>query len=515
MDIPEELLKWTENLSVPEKRFIKLQGKARSGTDSQLLMLFDWLNKTGEKEKLPAKASFSRNLPTLAARLKALMLDSLYLLHKESTVSLQLNSAYSEILLLQSKSLMSVAARQQKKARKLAAAYSRYSFLLLLTENEIMLAQSLPVEQFAGRLAELRSEEQLIHKNLQYLRNLWHTHNELLVLARMYPFSLDTEVVKQVRTLAETEEVQNAFQSSSFLEYALAVSILGIRDMFIRDPDSSVPRYQKLIRRWQALPDWQIDQPQLLLTVCKYYQNACIFSPVDHEKISADLTFLSGFSGLPRKDLVNLQDLLYSNQFAIALNTGRFDVALPMIAEIENWLSVHAGELTENQVYPYRCNFIVAEFLSGNYAAANRQVNNLLNVHNRKARIDIYEFALLIRPILQFESGDDLHNEYLIRSGKRHFQKNKSAADFELMVMKFLTLLHEQALAADRRKAFHNFLQELERFADSLPPTIPLLGLNEISMWAESNATGTPIRDVFLRRVEENLRMLEGVKKIG
>lgn len=478
-------------------------------------MLFDWLNKTGEKDKLPEKASFSRNLPTLAARLKSLMLDSLYLLHKESTVSLQLNSAYSEILLLQSKSLMSAAARLQKKARKLAATYSRYSFLLLLTENEIILAQSLPVEQFAGRLAELRNEEQTIQEQLQFLQNLRQTHNELLVLARMYPFSLDQEVVKQVCTLAETADVQKALHSSAFLEHALAVSILGIRDMFTRDPDSSVPRYQNLIRRWQALPDWQIDQPQLLLTVCKYYQNACIYSPVDHERVSADLAFLSGFTGLPRKDLVNLQDLLYSNQFAIALNTGRFDVALPMITEIENWLSEHASELTENQVYPYRCNFIVAEFLSGNYVAANRQVNYLLNMHNRKARIDIYEFALLIRPILQFELGNDLHSEYLIRSGKRHFQKNKNAADFELMVMKFLPLLHDQALAADRRNVCKKFLYELEQFADLLPPTIPLLGLNEISMWVESNATGIAIRDVFLRRVEENLRMLEGVKKIG
>ncbi|MGL5889412.1 MAG: hypothetical protein ACRC3B_05980, partial [Bacteroidia bacterium] len=275
------------------------------------------------------------------------------------------------------------------------------------------------------------------------------------------------------------------------------------------------PRYQKLIRKWQQLPEWQKDQPLLLLTVCKYYQNACIFSPVDHEKINADLAFLNGFTGLPKEELISLQDILYSNRFAMLLNTGKFDVLIPMISEIDQWLVKEQTVLTENQTYPYFCNFVVAEFLSGNFAAANRQVNRLLSEHNRKARLDIYEFALILRTVLQFELSDNSLNEYLIRSGKRHFQKNKIAADFELMVMKYLTLLNDTALPGERKKVSAKLMNELEQFADTLPPTIPLLGLNEIMMWAEANATETPIREIFLKRVEENLRMLEGVKKIG
>ncbi|MGL5889095.1 MAG: hypothetical protein ACRC3B_04385, partial [Bacteroidia bacterium] len=358
MEIPEDLKKWQQNLSVPEKRFIKLQGKIRSGTDSQLLMLFDWLNQAGEKDQLPEKAAFARNLPTLAARLRDLILDSLYLLHKENTVQMQLNSMLGEIHLLQAKTQVNSAARQLKKAKKLAYDFSRYTYVLLFIENEILFAQKLPVDQFAKRLNELREEENEVHAKLRALSLLQHTHNELLVLARRFPFSLEPDVVRQVRQFAEIEETETALQSDSFLEYALAVSILGIRDMFTRDPDSSVPRYQSLIRKWQKLPEWQKDQPLLLLTVCKYYQNACIFSPIDHEKINADLAFLNGFTGLPKEELISLQDILYSNRFAMLLNTGKFDVLIPMIGEIDQWLVKEQAVLTENQTYPYFCNFV-------------------------------------------------------------------------------------------------------------------------------------------------------------
>jgi hypothetical protein len=515
MEVPEELKKLARNLSVPEKRFIKIQSKSRSGTDTQVFKLFDWLNRASDNEQLPPRAEFTNNLPTLAARLRSIILNSLYLLHKDDNVEMRLTSMLSDVHLLQSKKLYSTAARQLKKAKKLAYEFSRYGYVQLFIQNEKQLAQKLPVDEFALRIEDLQKEEKLVQEQLQQLSSLQHTHDQLIIMLRKFPFSLDPEVIQHVKQLAEVPETEEAMQSSAFLENALAVSILGIRDMFIRDPDASVPRYQKLIRRWQKSADWQIDQSQLLLTVCKYYQNACIFSPVDHEKINADLAFLEGFGGLPKEDMVAMQDLLYSNQFAMAINTGKFDVVIPMIGEIEQWLDTAKDFLAESQLYPYYCNFAVAEFLAGNFTAASKKINRIITFHNRKDRLDIYEFALVLRTVLQYELGNEPLNENVIRSGKRHFQKNKAAADFELMVMRYITQLADAGNQSEKKVICKMLKDELGKFSASLPATIPLLGLNEVIIWAESKEQGISIRESFLKRVEARMRLLEGMKKIS
>ena len=110
MEIAEELKKWVQALSTAEKRFVKLQGKSRAGSDSQLLGLFDWLNRAQENEPVPADAAFLRNLPTLSIRLRSLILDSLRLLRKDDSVDSRLQTMMNEIALMQSKKLHHAAA---------------------------------------------------------------------------------------------------------------------------------------------------------------------------------------------------------------------------------------------------------------------------------------------------------------------------------------------------------------------------------------------------------------------
>lgn len=515
MTIPDELKKWVQQLTTAEKRFIKLQGKIRSGSDSQLIGLFDYLNQNPDADALPAKSALARNLPTLTTRLRSLVLDSLYLLHKDDNTEMQLSSMLTEIALLQSKNLQPAAARQLKRAKKLAYDYCRYTYVLLFLEAEQQAALKLPVNQLEERLQELRDEELQVMERQRRLRELQQVHNQLLLLAKQFPFSREPGVLQQIRSLADVPLVQQAYENEPFLEHALAVNIFGIRDLFLRDPDSAVPRYQQLIRRWQQQPGWVLDQTQLLLAVCKYYQNVCIFSPVDYTHINADLAFLHGFGKLPESLRLALQDVLYGHQLAITLNMARFDVLSTVIPEIETWLEHEAQQLTESQVLPYRCNILVAEFMAGNFAAAHRQVNKLLALHSRKDRMDIYEFGLIMRAVLQFELEDDSLNEYIIRSGKRHFSRNKIAADFELMVLQHLARLHELTDSRERRAGFGKLREAVDAFAETLPPTIPLLGLNEIRWWAEAGETGVPLKSIFIDRINANLRMLEGVEKLG
>src|SRR5687768_6319688 len=123
---------------------MNLIGKARAGSGSQVLELFNWLNKSGDEETIPDKTTFRANLPTLVVRLREHMLDSLRLLHKESDINATLRTSLSDIAILQSKKLWTAAARQLRKTKKLAIETSRYTYVLQCIEAELVQVKYLP-----------------------------------------------------------------------------------------------------------------------------------------------------------------------------------------------------------------------------------------------------------------------------------------------------------------------------------------------------------------------------------
>jgi hypothetical protein len=515
MDSSEELKKWVESLTTAEKRFVKLQGKARAGSGSQLLDLFDWLNTSQAGDAVPAHAKFANNLPTLAIRLRELMLDSLRLLHKEDDLDAMLRAMIDEIAVLESKKLHHVSVRQLRKLKKMANESSRYPFLFLCFEKEFQSVHKLPPEKSEGRLRQLREEELDAFSKHQALRELHFRHNEILSVKNQFPFSRNPKIVKQINDLADAPVVKQCGKNSPYLENALAVNILGIRDLYNHKPDDAVIRYRQLLHEWQLHPKWQADQPALLLNICKQYQNVCFLSPVEQEQTRADLAFLHNFNGLPKEESLSFHEMLHHNQFLLALNTGRFDAVKPMIAEIDQWMQEKGALLSENQVLPFLCNFTVAEFLSGDFESAKKFITRILNRPNQKVRVDIREFALVLQTVLHYQLNNSSLNEYLTRAGKRHFSKNTIAIDFEMVVFRHIELLMRANTKKEKETIFNQLSQALENLSKTLPDSIPLLGLNEIFMWAESCSTGIPLEDVFIRRVKENLRMLEQQEKLS
>lgn len=509
MEPAEELKKWVKCLSTAEKRFIKLLGKARSGANtSQQLELFDWLNKSDTNEAFPAKAKFLQNLPTVSNRLKDLILDGLRILHKENDTDALLRTTLDEIAILQQKKLNPIAIRQLKRAKKLALDSCRYGFVLQCIEWEQKIAQLLNAGDIGETLKKLHEEENLVLKKLTELRELQNRHDLLLALVRQFFYHRDAQVLQQVQDLSESEIVHRLSETGGYLEQALAVNLLGMKNLYERKPQEALLRYQKLLQKWKANPEWQTDQTSLLLNICKFYQSACFYSPVNWKEAKEYIAMVNDFKGLSPDANRDFQRMLYHNQFTLALNTGNFDSVKTLIPEIDQWLLREAKYFTEIQTLPFLCNFAVAEFLSGNFSSANKIVIRILNMPNKKARKDIREFALVLQAVLQFELVNTGLNEYLTRAGKRHFSKTSFEINFELAVFKHLEVLVRKESPGLMKQSLNKLISELDALAAQLPDGIPLLGLNEIRIWAESKLTGQSLREIFLQEVRKNLEAL-------
>ncbi|TND10475.1 MAG: hypothetical protein FD123_117 [Bacteroidetes bacterium] len=510
METPDELKKWVESLTIAEKRFIKLLGKARSGAkDSQQLELFDWLNQAQPGDSFPGKARFIQNLPTVSNRLKDLMLDGLRLLHKEDNTDAVLRTTLDEIAILVEKKLYPAALRQMKRAKNLALDRCRYAFALQCIEWEQKITGIITTGDASRNLEKLREEEIPALKKLEELRELQHRHELLLALVKQFPYHRDAATLQQITDLTDNEIVYRLSEKGAYLEKALAVNLLGIRDLYRRDATAAVLRYRQLLREWQSRPGWQTDQVSLLLLICKFYQSACFFSPVDWDEARQYITMVNDFKGMPPDAGRDFQRMLYHNQFSLGLNTGKFDSVETLIPEIDQWISREQSHLTGAQQLSFLCNFAVAEFLGDHFASANRFITRILNMPNREARKDIRAFALVLQVVLQYELGNLELNEYLARSGKRHFSKNAFEVNFELIVFKHIEAMMRAGSQADMQQSLGKFISDLDKLAAQLVDAVPLLGLKEIQMWTQSKRTGVPLRTIFLQEVKKNLEALE------
>ncbi len=509
MSPAEDLKKWVKTLTPAEKRFVTLIGKARAGAGSQLLDFFDWLNHSKEGEAIPDGAAFAVNVPTLAIRLRELILDSLRLLEKDAGTDAILRHSLEDANILIGKKLYQPSTRLIRKSKKLAYECSRYTFILQCIEIELKLLLYNSTDQFEKSLGELRAEETEVLLKQQVLAELHYRHNALLELAKHNPFSRNHQIVDSVVQLANSPLVDDALTSKKYIENALAVNITGIRDLYLRNPEPAIERYRLLLNIWKQQTNWQADQPELLMTICKYYQNVCFFSPVDPGMVHTDLMSLNGFEGLPADSLRTFRETLFHNTFILALNTANFDIIPTLIAEIQDWLKSEESHLSETQVLPFLCNFAVAQFLAEDIQAAHQTLLSIQHLPNKKVRTDIRDFALLMLNIANYELNDESKSDSLLRSGKLHFSKKEKSSNFELIVLKHIELLNKAVSEVDKQEIFRILLNDLEKLPPGLTQKMPVLGLNEAKLWAVSRSQKRPLKQVFTDEVAKTAQQYD------
>jgi hypothetical protein len=309
--------------------------------------------------------------------------------------------------------------------------------------------------------------------------------------------------------LVTSDLLAPAIQQGRYLERALAVNILGIKLCIDHKPMEAIELYAKMLHDWQANPAWLVDQASLLLTICIYFQTACFNSELGWDNARWYLQLVPDFKILAPQTARDYQRLLYHNRLTPALNTANFDSVQALIPEIDQWLLQEEPHLTEAQILPFLHNFAIATFLMGDHQRANRFLQRILQLPNRKIRTDIRDFALVLQAILQYEMGNFSLNEYLTRAGKRRFNKQRHSLAFEYAVFKYLESAMRMKAGESLLPALIALQQELDQLGAPNAEGLSILGLMEIRLWAQAKRKGLPIKTVFCNMIAE---MQEGLQ---
>lgn len=500
----DEMRKWLESLTMSERRFLRLQVNARSGaSESQQMVYYDWLNQSKAGDPLPEGAKFVQNLPTVTQRLKELVLDSLRLQHKSSTVDATLHADITDIALLRERGLIVAATRQLSRTKKLALTHGRYAAALQCLHIEQAMAVTASSKDLEQKLVHLRAEEVALLRAQEEFAELRHRHSILMARMTNLLVPRTDAALQELLGYADSSWLHRPAASPQYLERTFAWNLLAYRALVTDTAHEVLPRLAALLQEWNIHPDWQRNEPDLLYFASSFYQSLVCCVPMPERELQGYLRLLPDFDALPAEVSRNFRRMLLYRQFVITMNTGQVERLPQLMMEIDQWLARHRDALPEARVLPFLHNCLVAEFILGNLKAAKARVREIAAVPNSTVRSDIREFAHLLHAVLLFEQGDEALDEYILRSNKRHFKEVPRQVEFELIVLKYL----ERCMAdpGAERQATAGLVADLDVLAGQVGENVPLLGLNELRLWAQARHERRPLREVFLDAVQANL----------
>lgn len=502
MESTEELKKWIDSLTMGERRFVHAQSKARSRSEGgQTLELMLWLESTDDVQELPGGASFVRNLPVVAHRLRELVLDCLHLLHKHADGNATLRTLMDDVALLMDRNLTYSASFKLRRAKREALTRSKYLVVLQCIEWERRIIRAERGKDWLTQLGLLYEEQQTIMRRLKDFCLLEQIMDELRARTRQVLTPPQGGVPTGLLDADSISMVEKSAQSLDRLESALAIHVLGMRDLFLKQFEAAQNRYERLFVVWEQEPAWLMDQGDLLLSILNLYQLTCFFSPLNWEEVQAKLHRMPKLAHLRGEQAYHFERRIHLYSFALALNSGKLELASSLVPEIMDWLGQNQRYAIESHILPFLNNFAVAEFLNGNLAAAHRHVVAILNTPNRKVRQDIREFALVLQLILQYEMGEDDFLSSLLRSVKRHFKSQLSPPAYALPVVRYL----EDAVGAEADKVAEarlRLMASLQASEEAAPTHPTALGHTEVNLWLRALHEGRSLREVFLEAID-------------
>jgi hypothetical protein len=495
------------SLNPSEKRFVKLIGKAVAGSSgSQQLLLFDVLNRMKkydqrECEKHRKLIAMQETLPTLARRLRRLILKCLQQLENKRSLSGRLGLLLHEAEFSFQRQQTEAALRAARAGQKLASLYGRYEASLPFIDwQRRILLDTFPADamQQLDELHELSQETLSKLERQQWLRRfqvVLSGERRLGTTLRSAKFEMTLQNIAQHASLRKTTAYPDLLTES------LAKDVKGLLLLATRKGEEALEVYSTLLKRWQHEPEWIREFHDFYLALFKNYQLAIFWGTLSNKRMQSYLDLLPGIKELPPKSRLDFQRIRHGHLVTLGLNTGKFELVFSQVPVLLAWMKENRESLPLNSQLAFQYNICITYFLGGLYREAYRHLQPILRHKERGDREDILDFSRVLQSILLCQLGDDNLGEYLLRSARQFFKRNPRQWAFEEAVLRYLGLSITTKNKRQLEQLGTELMAKLENFERESSRPYPLLGLVEVQCWLQSRRSGKKIREVFMEKL--------------
>lgn len=502
-----KLFELVKKLSPSEKRYYSLMRAKEEAGKSNLLLLFEALcalherGETYDEEwihsylRATGEHTVSRTIADVKNDLYASILKMMRSYHSRRNVDSMLREMLEDVGFLLSKGLYNHAEESLKRARTVAEKYEQTVGLLEVMRLERRLLYDRTDTQLVEKIARHIGNEERALQHLQMEYTLQHIYD------RMF---------SQLRLQFTGHEVDNSALEALLAhpvfahekaEYTFAARCWYYRTMSLyyrmRQEHATALVYEKEgIEWWQQHSEQLHNAPQAFMRELANYIGLCIRLGQRREFAEAMHYWKTIPCRTADDEAERFQNEVFL-QLLYAMNTDALLVVQQETKPVLVGLQKFEGRINPARVLAICYNYTAVFFLLGMHAKALEWCNELLDRKKYTVRVDLLVVAHLMDPLIHYELGNAELVDNRCRAATRFIQKHRELYAYErefLLLIKKLPDLIEKEKRTQRVRAMQQQMQE-EAAPDAL--------VQELLLWLESIATGTPLRELFLAQQSE------------
>jgi tetratricopeptide (TPR) repeat protein len=488
-----ELFDLIKSLSKSEKRFFKLQSALQSG-DKNYVRLFDCIDKMDEYDEEEIKKTFKgekfiKHLPSEKNHLYKLILKALRSYYGDTSVSSILKQEIKNIESLYNKALFDECNKFLVRAKKLAIKYEKFYYLFeLINWEKTLLEEAFEDGQFTKDLDTLIREELDVIEKLRNLAAYHVLYSKINYVFRSGGFARTEENRAIVDEIVNHPLIKGKNTALSRRAATICYYTQGFCNMANGDYETAILKFNRVLEILNEHTHLKADLSKRYVRALSNKINCHIWTGQydDAKKFIVDLRALEGQEGFTHADA---ELSIFKNatlaELEIMRNQQKYDQGVALVEASIPALAKFEGKLHKEQELNFFYQFAYMFFCAKQFNKALFWLNKVLNDNETTLRQDIYSYARLFNLAVHYELGNYDLLEYTLKSTMRYLQKRERDYPIEKTIIESFKKVIRQQSAAERRKNFENFHQEVLK-ATSTPDGEVLLKYFDFTTWTKN-----------------------------
>lgn len=483
------------SLSKVEKRhFKRFAARHSNNSQSNYLLLFEAVAKMPSYDEAALRLAFEgspmlNNFSVVKNYLHQMLLRCLRLIHKRTSVDMELRESLDHIELLHQRGLRVQAADLLRTALRKARKYEALPYLAELLRWKRRLTNVHAGKQMVTELNALEVEEIETLANLKRDAQLRSLRAQFQAIFSRQVDIRKPEIKERLdqllgQTVLEEGPEELSFQSAVTWYFVQAYA-LRLQNQY----EAYIDMLHALLETWEATPWQQERQAGLYLNALASYLDACL-THGSYNRFKEKWPQISQFKTKDPATLARAYYLGTHLEINHAFLTGELDSVLSHTGEIVKGLESNLKYLSKSIELSFLYNLAVLHFAAEDYSGSMVFLNRILNQGAVDVRQDIQEAARVLELITQYSKGNLVLMDSLLRALRRRHRLHPSAHVFERLVADHISRLCNMPEEQKRKAELNKLLKRL----DEMLKEKEFIGCEEVMLWARSQLEQRPIR---------------------
>lgn len=496
------------SLSKAEKRYFRLYTHLQSG-EKAYLVLFDLLDKNTPIQEIPVlfqQQTKGKSFEMAAKYLYHTLLECLLRLREKQDIQTEICNSLSKADILFERDLFEEAFNELESARKKAVLYENDLLLLLILRTELKYRSALQFEDI--------SERQLVSKQMKINEVMKHSRSINLHL-QLYNILKYRSIYKGHARSDKQKEAQNDLVLSE-LHLIANTSYQGFEAqklhlLFQATYYFSNGNYKSAIRHYQELIALFEENKHLILNPPIYFFTALqgILDSLHVAGLYLEMPFfLNKLKEIPSENYSNefnltVKGYIYLYELIVCINTGRFNIAAPLVIEYENTLLKKISFLGLEEQLKLHLILAIYYLCTADLGKSRKYMKKIFGSGKVFYGLPSYKVARLVNLLIQAESGhyDFFENE--IPAIKRNLPFEKQVYTTEKLLFKFVQSYPLPVYEKGRTKLWHFYQKEIRKIRkDKYEKQI--LKIFDFLAWIESKLTRHSFAEILQNQADKN-----------